>query len=96
MNTRTFASPLAAPALALAGILALPLAASADDDRFPTSEELGQIESSLNGAGYTSWDDIEFDDGLWEVDDARKDSGRQEFEVKVDPDSYEIVSERED
>jgi hypothetical protein len=66
------------------------------DDRPPTAEEKVQIEKSLRDAGYTIWEEIEFDDGLWEVDDARKGADKPEFDLKLDPKTYKIVVERED
>lgn len=84
--------------LAISLALALPalsVQAKADDDRVPTAAERSSIEDALRAAGYTSWEEIEFDDGRWEVDDAKKDDNR-EFDVKLDPESFEIVSTRED
>lgn len=83
---------ISAFALALC-ITALPAQA---DDRPPTAEERAAIEASLKAAGYLSWEEIEFDDGLWEVDDARKAGSGQEWDVKLDPTTYAIVSQRED
>lgn len=42
-------------------------------DRKPTLEERSRIETKLRELGYTSWDEIEFDEerNAWEVDDAR-------------------------
>lgn len=42
-----------------------------------------------------TWEEIEFDDGVWEVDDARKE-GDREFDLKLDPATYKILVERED
>jgi hypothetical protein len=72
-----------------------PIIANADD-RPPSAEERAQIEKSLRDAGYTSWEEIEFDDGLWEVDDAKKAGDNREFDLKLDPKTYKIVSEQED
>lgn len=84
-------------ALALAGYGLTGLAQPAfADDRPPTADERAAIEASLKAAGYVSWEEIEFDDGLWEVDDARKAGAGQEWDVKLDPASYAIVSERQD
>lgn len=76
---------LAAAALALAAAPAL-----ADDDRAPTAAERAAIETVLRQAGFVSWDEIELDDGLWEVDDARTAEGR-EYDLKLRPGSLEIV-----
>jgi hypothetical protein len=40
-------------------------------DRKPTDVERAAITSALSERGFTSFKDIEFDDGRWEVDDAR-------------------------
>jgi hypothetical protein len=76
--------------LALAGLLALATPALADDDRAPTAEERTAIETVLRDAGYVGWDDIELDDGVWEVDDARKADGT-EHDLEIDPATLEIV-----
>ena len=52
------------------------------DDRAPTDEERAQIEQMLRGEGFTRWDDIELDDGVWEVDDAVGSDGR-EYDLKL-------------
>jgi len=44
----------------------------------------------LRDAGYVSWDDIELDDAVWEVDDARKADGT-EHDLEIDPSSLAIV-----
>jgi hypothetical protein len=82
-------------ALFLAVLVAAPTIARADD-RPPTAEERVQIEQSLRGAGYTTWEEIEFDDGMWGVDDARKEGDHREFDLKLDPKTYKIVLEQED
>jgi hypothetical protein len=48
--------------LFLSAFVTAPIIASADD-RPPTAEEKVQIEKSLRDAGYTTWEEIEFDDG---------------------------------
>ena len=75
-------------ALALAGAVATP--AWADDDRSPTPQERTAIEQVLRSEGFTRWDDIELDDGLWEVDDARTADGR-EFDLKLRPGTLAII-----
>lgn len=76
--------------LAVAGLLAFASPALADDDRAPTADELTAIEAVLREAGYVSWDEIELDDGVWEVDDARKADGT-EHDLDLDPVSFAIV-----
>ena len=73
----------------------LPAAAFADD-RPPNAEERQNIEATLSAAGYQMWEEIEFDDGVWEVDDARKGDSNREFALKIDPTTWRITSERED
>lgn len=43
---------------------ALMIPAVAYADRPPTPEERTQIEQVLRDAGYVTWEEIEFDDGL--------------------------------
>ena len=87
---------LTAATALVAAPFALPLAASANDDRMPTADELSSIETVLTDAGYTVWEEIEFDDGLWEVDDARKGDAVEEYDLKLHPETFAIVSERVD
>ncbi len=63
---------------------------SALADRPPNAEERKAIEDVLTAAGYTSWEEIEFDDDdddendrVWEVDDAIGPDGR-EYDLKLD------------
>ncbi len=65
------------------------------NDRAPTAQELAAIERSLQSSGFVDWDEIEFDDGLWEVDDARTADGAQ-FDLKLDPETFAIVAEDPD
>ena len=62
-----------------AGLVAALFAAPAlADDRPPTPEERARIEGVLATKGFTSWDEIEWDDdGRWKVDDALGPDGRQ-------------------
>ncbi len=70
--------------LAFAAFLALaPAIALADDDRAPNPDERARIEQVLRAEGYTRWDEIELDDGVWEVDDAIAADGR-EHDLKLD------------
>lgn len=53
-------------------------------DRPPSDEERGRIESVLRDAGFVSWERIELeDDGMWEVDDAVDEAGR-EYDLELD------------
>jgi hypothetical protein len=60
-------------------------------DRAPNQDELVRIEQTLRAAGYISWDEIELDDGVWEVDDARKVAGGQDCDIDISPETYQIV-----
>ncbi|WP_266019575.1 PepSY domain-containing protein [Brucella intermedia] len=66
-------------------------------DRKPTLEERAHIENRLKAWGYTSWDEIEFDDerNAWEVDDARASDGKF-YDLKLDPRSLDIVKRKRD
>jgi hypothetical protein len=80
--------------MGLAAVLAVaatgaPLAQADDDDRAMGPEDLSRLESALRDAGYTSWDEIERDDGGFEVDDARAPDGR-ERDLWVDGTTFEI------
>lgn len=63
-----------------------------EEDREPTPEETTQIEAALEADGFTSWEEIELDDGVWEVDDAVAADG-QKFDLTLD-NSY-AITERE-
>lgn len=45
-------------------------------ERAPTSAEAAAISSALNTLGYSSWGNIELDDGKWEVDNAVHTDGK--------------------
>jgi len=64
-------------------------------DRPPTAEERTRIETVLREAGFKSWEEIELDDGVWEVDDA-KDAAGKEWDLKLDPTTFAIVKRTED
>lgn len=81
-------------ALALPASLILTAPALAND-RPPTPSERAAIEKVLKSAGYVFWEEIEFDDGRWEVDDASAANGR-EYDLKLDPKTLKIVSRRAD
>jgi len=89
-------SRTAMAACLIAGIV-LVLGLPAWADRPPTAEERAAIERTLRANGYVAWDGIELDDedGLWEVDDARGADGK-EYDLKIRPRTLEIVSRRPD
>jgi len=68
----------------LAGLCALSAAASADErppaDALPLSQVLAGLE---RGGDVAAFDEIEWDDGRWEIEYFAKDGSRRE--IKVDP-----------
>jgi hypothetical protein len=64
-------------------------------DRSPTPVERAYIEATLRIAGFQRWQDIELEDGRWEVDDAVLVDGRQ-FDLKLDPVTFAILETRRD
>jgi hypothetical protein len=82
-------------AMALSGLLGAGIATPAYADREPSSEERARIMEALQAAGYSSPEEIELDDGVWEVDDARASDGG-EYDLELDPDSLEITSRDRD
>lgn len=81
------------PALSLVLLLATAPAVLAD--RAPTPEERAAIEEVLRAEGFVTWEEIEFDDGRWEVDDARTEDGT-EYDLKLAPDGLAIVERDRD
>ena len=83
------------PATLAAGLLAISLAVTAIAGDKPPREAkpLSEIVQILERAGYGPFSEIEFDDGRWEVKVWRD---NRKFELKVDPRSGEILSERRD
>jgi hypothetical protein len=77
-------------ALTWAAIIAaaIVLPAHADDEAGP--EDRARIAEALRAAGYQSFEGVEFDDGVWEVDDAIGSDGR-EYDLKLDPDTLKII-----
>ena len=60
-------------------------------DRAPNPEERAAIERVLREAGFSSWSKIEFDDGRWEVDNARGPDAKT-YDLKLDATSFQIMS----
>lgn len=53
------------------------------------------VKHALHAMGVVSWDEIEWDDGMWEVDDARRADGSQ-YDLKLHPHTLKVVhSKRE-
>ncbi|MFD2181687.1 PepSY domain-containing protein [Rhodoplanes azumiensis] len=64
-------------------------------DRMPSPDERARIESTLRAAGFTSWGEIESEDGgRWEVEDAVGPDGRR-YELKLD-DTFAIIRREPD
>lgn len=78
-------------AMAVAGAVGLGAVALADGSK-PDADELIAIATALQKLGYTSWDDIEFDEGKggWEVDDAVGPDGK-EVDLILDPDTLTVI-----
>jgi hypothetical protein len=75
----------------VAAMLALPV--RADDEAGP--EDRARIAEALRAAGYDSFEEVEFDDGVWELDDAVGSDGR-EYDLELDPDTLEIIRKEAD
>ncbi|MEJ8574957.1 PepSY domain-containing protein [Microbaculum marinum] len=84
-GSRVTRSALAAAVIG-ATLLAAPAARA---DRAPTAEEAARIEAVLRENGYTAWGEVEFDDGVFEVDDVIATDGK-EYDLKLD-ESFLIV-----
>lgn len=82
-------------AIAAAVALGASPAMARDDDRPPTAAERTAIEKSLRDNGFTSWEDIELDDGRWEVDNART-VDNVKYDLKLDPKTLQIVKRDRD
>lgn len=83
--------------LILSAALASIALTSALADRKPTLDERSRIETKLKELGYTSWDEIEFDEerNVWEVDDARAADGK-DYDLKLNPQTLDVTSRRLD
>lgn len=83
------------PMICAVAMAALTPFAPALADRPPTAEERARIEAAVRAAGFKSWEEIEFDDGVWEVDDAIDADGK-EWDLKLDPTTYAIIKRSRD
>ncbi|GJE76832.1 PepSY domain-containing protein [Methylorubrum suomiense] len=59
------------------------------DEKLPPEQQT-KVEDILKKEGFTKWKEIELDDGMIEVDDAIDANGKQ-FDLKLDPKTFEIV-----
>ncbi len=53
-----------------------------------------RVAHKLHHMGFVSWDEIEWDDGYWEVDDARRADGSQ-YDLKLSPHGKVVHSKKE-
>ncbi|MCJ2071627.1 PepSY domain-containing protein [Methylobacterium sp. J-030] len=81
----------AAPFLALTILVGLSIAARADEKLPP--DQQAKVEAMLKQEGFTQWKEIEFDDGVIEVDDAIDANGKT-FDLKLDPKTLAIVKRK--
>lgn len=76
--------------------LGLMIAAPAQADRPPTPDERTAIEKVLRENNFVSWEDIELDDGWWEVDNALM-ADKVVYDLKINPATMQIEKrDRED
>jgi hypothetical protein len=80
--------------LSIAVLALAPAFAALAADRPPTAEERTRIEGVLRAAGFTAWEEIELDDGVWEIDDAVGADGRR-YDVKLNQ-AFEIIAREPD
>ncbi|MFA7439666.1 MAG: PepSY domain-containing protein [Sphingomonadaceae bacterium] len=90
---RIFTASFIPAALAIAWLTFAPAHAA---DRAPTPDERTSIEKVLRENGFVSWEDIELDDGWWEVDNALM-SDKVVYDLKINPATMQIEKrDRED
>jgi Peptidase propeptide and YPEB domain len=85
----------AAGVLVVGAIVAVTAALPAFADEEAGPEDRARITEALQAAGYESFEEVELDDGVWEVDDAVGSDGVQ-YDLKLNPDTLEIVEKEED
>lgn len=64
-------------------------------DREPNDQERAAIEQALRDHGFTRWDEIDFDDGRWEVEDAVASDGA-EYDLELKETTFRIVQRERD
>ncbi|MBE0454421.1 MAG: PepSY domain-containing protein [Roseovarius sp.] len=80
--------------LALAGLLAMPAFAAHDDDH-PDAETIARIEALLADMDcQMDPDDIEFEDGVYDLDDVICKGGKQ-YDIKLNV-NFEVIEQREE
>ncbi|MCJ2094235.1 PepSY domain-containing protein [Methylobacterium sp. J-072] len=82
---------LAIPLLALT--LAAGITATARADEKLPPDQQAKVEAVLRQEGFTTWKEIELDDGMIEVDDAVDSNGKQ-FDLKLDPKTLAVVKRK--
>lgn len=58
-------------------------------------QDNAHVKHALHAMGFVSWDEIELDDGHWEVDDARRADGSQ-WDIKLDPQTLAVVARKQE
>ena len=53
------------------------------------------VKHALHKMGFVSWDEIEWERGLWEVDDAVRADGSQ-WDLKLDPKTLDVVKRKKE
>lgn len=81
-------------ATALSVIVLSTTALAQEEDRSPTHEERARFEQVLRALGFTSWEEVERDDGVWEVDDAATADGRK-YDLRLD-DAFAVIEREPD
>lgn len=81
--------------LPLVLVLVLGTVPALAQDRPPSEDERAAIEEVLRTQGYTAWEEIELDDGRWEIDDAVLADGTK-HDLTLSPDDLTIVETEED
>ena len=87
--------PILLRKIAIAAFTSVLFTGMAVADTPPNAQERATIEIALKNAGFTSWKEIELDDGRWEVDDAVHQDGG-EYDLELDPNSYAIIKRERD
>lgn len=86
-------SRVALPAAVLAALVFARPAMSADLEGAAyegAQPGYANVVEALHHMGVVAWDEIEWDDGHWEVDDAVRADGRQ-YDLKLDPVTLAVV-----
>lgn len=90
VGTRIRSAPAILVPLSAAACFLLVAATSPCTDRLPNESERAAIKLVLRGNGFVHWEEIELDDGQWEVDDARLRDGST-YDLKLAPETLRIV-----